>query len=126
MRSKSQCLLLMFVLLSYQLLSADEVADLPLALNGLDPVSLLAGSETDGKLDLIASDGYYRYQFSDEANLRLFNADQDHYKIQNEFCPVVPQFSVNPALYAVHDGKIYAFASSSCVSTFKAQPDSFL
>ena len=126
MRSISHCLLLLSVLLFNQLLSADEVTDLPLALNGLDPVSLLEGSETAGMTNLMAGDGHYRYQFSNEANLQLFNANQENYRIQNEFCPVFPQASVNPALYAVHDGKIYAFAMSSCVSTFQAQPDSFL
>ena len=48
------------------------------------------------------------------------------YAIQNDTCPVVAGAPVDPALFAVHDGKIYAFASAECVQLFKDHPRAYL
>jgi YHS domain-containing protein len=41
-------------------------------------------------------------------------------------CPVAPGIPGISSLYAVHDGKIYIFATSGCIDAFKSNPDSYL
>ncbi|PCH60338.1 MAG: hypothetical protein COC19_06055 [SAR86 cluster bacterium] len=126
MNAISKYLLLLSVLLTYNVLNAQEDAMLPLVLDGLDPVLLIEGVEAYGEEDLIATDGHYQYRFASAENLQLFNAAKSRYGIQNEFCPVVPGVGVNPAMYALHQGEIYLFAGAGCVTTFKANPESFV
>jgi YHS domain-containing protein len=38
----------------------------------------------------------------------------------------VPGAPNDPDLWAVHDGKIYLFATPGCVAQFEADPESFL
>ncbi len=48
------------------------------------------------------------------------------YKLQNDTCLMVPGTAVDPALFAVHDKRIYAFAASQCVEEFKKRPAEFV
>jgi YHS domain-containing protein len=38
----------------------------------------------------------------------------------------VPRAPVDPGLFAVHDGRIYAFATEDCVREFAADPTRFV
>lgn len=107
--------------------NATETADgAALALEGLDPVLLTEGHEELGKPEIIEEHGDYRYQFVSEPTRARFAADPERYGVQNSTCPVVPGAAVNPDLYAVHDGRIYLFASRPCIESFSENPQSFL
>ena len=106
--------------------SDDSESTAPLALAGLDPVHLVEGREEMGKPEIVMESGGMRYQFVSEPSRSTFEADPQRYVIQNETCPVVPGAPIDPSLVAVHEGKVYAFASPACVASFQADPDSFL
>ena len=46
--------------------------------------------------------------------------------MQNDTCLVVPGESSDPLLFAVHDERIYLFATSACIVSFRVTPDIFL
>jgi YHS domain-containing protein len=96
-----------------------------LALNGLDPVLLIEGREEMGKPEIVASRGPYRYQFVSEPNRARFDREPEKFSIQNSTCPIVPGAPVDPALFAVHEQRIYAFATAQCVEEFKSRPADF-
>ena len=97
-----------------------------LALNGLDPVLLVEGREEMGKPEIVASAGPYRYQFVSEPNRARFAAEPARFSIQNDTCLMVPGAAVDPALFAVHEKRIYAFADSQCIEEFKKRPADFV
>jgi YHS domain-containing protein len=97
-----------------------------LALNELDPVLLVEGREEMGKPEIVASAGPYRYQFVSEPHRARFAAEPARFSIQNDTCLMVPGTAVDPALFAVHDKRIYAFAASQCVEEFKKRPAEFV
>jgi YHS domain-containing protein len=97
-----------------------------LALRGLDPVLLVAGQEEMGKPEIIADHEGYRYQFVSEPNRVKFQAEAERYSIQNDSCPVVPGAPVDPSRFAVHQGRIYGFATDDCIAQFKQRPTDYL
>ena len=97
-----------------------------LALRGLDPVLLVSGREEMGKPEIVAVHKGSRYQFVSEPDRAQFMADPQTFAIQNDTCPVVAGAPVDPSLFAVHAGKIYAFGTSECVQQFKARPTEFV
>lgn len=97
-----------------------------LAIKGFDPIHLVAGREEAGKPDIFTDHKGYRYRFASEANRRTFTADPKRYSIQNDSCLVVPGAPLDATLFAVHQGRIYGFATPDCVVEFKARPDSFV
>ncbi|MEM7052612.1 MAG: cytochrome P460 family protein [Acidobacteriota bacterium] len=97
------------------------------AIEGLDPVVLLTtGEEELGKAEIVEDHGAFRYQFVSEPSRRRFAEDPKRYAFQNRTCPVVPGAPVQSNLFAVHDGKLYGFASEGCIGEFLANPDEFL
>lgn len=105
---------------------AEEHDEGALAVGGLDPVLLTEGREEMGKPEIVEVHGAYRYQFVSEPTRARFAEDPGRFSIQNETCPVVPGTPTNPRLFAVHEGKIYTFATEGCVAEFKADPDLFV
>lgn len=105
---------------------APAAASTTLALRGLDPVLLTDGREEMGKPEIVASHAGYRYQFVSEPNRAKFAADPARFSIQNDTCPVVPGAPIDPAIFAVHDARIYAFAMTDCLERFKAGPSEFV
>jgi YHS domain-containing protein len=97
-----------------------------IAIRGLDPVQLVEGREEMGKPEIVADHGGYRYQFVSEPSRVKFAADPARYAIQNTSCLVVPGAAIDPALFAVHQTRIYAFATPDCVAQFKAKPDAYV
>lgn len=97
-----------------------------LALGGLDPVELTAGSDEMGKAEIIAVRNNLRYQFVSEPNRRAFAENPERFSVQNDTCPVVPGAPARPDLFAVHEGKIYIFASENCIREFQESPETFL
>jgi len=97
-----------------------------LALRGLDPVMLVTGQEEMGKPEIIADHEGYRYQFVSEPNRVKFQADVERFSIQNDTCPVVAGAPVDPSRFAVHEGRIYGFATDNCIVEFKQRPTDFV
>jgi len=105
--------------------SPNAAAATTLALKGLDPVALVDGREEMGKPEIVATNGGLRYQFVSEPNRVRFTADPAKFSIQNTTCLVVPGAPIDPSLFAVHNHRIYAFATGDCVERFKSQPESY-
>jgi YHS domain-containing protein len=55
-----------------------------------------------------------------------FAANPARFSIQNDLCLVVPGAPIDPAKFAVHDGRIYGFATDDCVAQFKSAPENYL
>jgi hypothetical protein len=106
--------------------TASGVAEQRRALGGLDPVLLVEGRSELGKPEIVATHEGYRYQFVSEPSRAQFAEDPERFSIQNETCPVVAGAPVDPAIFAVHEQRIYAFATDDCVTQFEASPSSFL
>jgi YHS domain-containing protein len=98
----------------------------PLAIGGLDPVLLVTGQEEKGKSEIVADHKGYRYQFVSEPHRATFASNPQQYAIQNDTCPVVAGAPIDPSLFAVHEGKIYALATPDCVQQFKARPTEYV
>ncbi len=97
-----------------------------LVLAGLDPVLLLDGREELGKPEIVAVHEGYRYQFLSEPSRKRFADDPERYSIQNDSCLVVRGAPNDPELWAVHEEKIYLFATPGCVQQFEASPLTYL
>lgn len=102
-----------------------NAADPVLALNGLDPVALIAGQELPGRENLTQSRKGYLYRFATEENLKKFEADPARNEIQMDgACARMGPASGagDPARWMVYSGRIYVFASDACRKSFAADP----
>lgn len=96
-------------------------------LRGLDPVHLTAGEEIPGDPRFALDHDGWRYHFASAESRARFEADPDRYRIQGDGqCPVVPSAAVDPAIFAVHEGRIYAFATEACVEHFRRDPGYYI
>lgn len=103
----------------------------PLAvLEGLDPVLLVDGKKEMGKESIDFEHNNYRYVFVDEANRKTFMENPNRYQIQNDGrCSAMSGSapgSGNPDYFAVHQGRIYIFASQMCRASFVEKPENYL
>ena len=105
---------------------AQEASGPPVALDGLDPVLLVGGHAELGKPEIVMSHGGFTYQFVSEPTRAKFESDPARYAFQNATCPVVPGAALDPRLFAVHEGRLYGFASQNCVDQFEAEPEIYL
>lgn len=95
----------------------------------IDPVELVAGRETPGNEAITAERYQYRYLFASEQNRDEFQKHPEKYEIQlGGACGRMGLLtgSGDPDRYAVHDGRIYLFASDSCRKTFLLDPAAVL
>ena len=98
-------------------------------LRGLDPVELAQGVEKKGVDAWTLDHGGSRYLFATEANLRAFETDPARFEIQlGGACGRMGPGSGrgSPSRFAVHDGRIYVFASDQCREAFLKAPEKFL
>jgi YHS domain-containing protein len=100
--------------------------ELPLALRGLDPVALVEGKAEPGNSETFATAGPYRYRFASAENRERFLAEPARYSIRNDTCVVFPGAPIDPGIFAVHESRLYSFATSDCVSQFTADPGAFV
>lgn len=101
--------------------AADEAGEA--VLRGLDPVLLVAGEEKPGDPRFTIERDGWRYLFAGAETRDRFAADPERYAIQGDGqCPVVPSAEANPAIFAVHEGRIYTFASEACIEHFRQDP----
>ena len=96
------------------------------ALSGFDPVALSEGREIEGKEAIAVDHQGYRYWFASKKNRKKFEKAPDLYRIQNQYCPVEPTAPALPDLFAVHDKKIYIFATPGCIEDFEAAPETYI
>ncbi len=98
------------------------------AIEGLDPVMLAQGKETQGELNISVTRGQFRYLFANDANKAAFERDPSRYEIQlNGACARMgAPVGGNPDLYTVHKGRIYIFGSENCKKLFVAAPEKYL
>jgi putative intracellular protease/amidase len=104
---------------------ADGPADkASLALDGFDPVLLVAGKEVKGKPATSLTRGGFRYLFVDEANKAKFEKDPERYEIQFQGrCAVHRGAPGRPDVFTVHKGRIYCFACEDCREAFRQAPE---
>lgn len=101
----------------------------PLAVRGLDPVELCQGRETPGRADLETERAGYTYRFASPATRTTFQDDPARYEIQmGGGCARMGPLSGrgDPARFAVHDQRIYIFASDACRKGFLADPAGYI
>lgn len=98
------------------------------ALEGLDPVLLAQGKETQGEMKITVTSGRLRYYFASEANKATFESDPQRYGIQlDAHCARMgAPTRGNPDLFAVYKNRIYIFGSEECKKNFVASPDDYL
>lgn len=91
----------------------------------VDAVALAHGTEVAGKEDLYTDRYGFRYRFSTPENKTAFDAAPERYEIQlGGACGKMGPLSGTGStkLYAVHEGRLYVFASEGCRSTFLKDP----
>ncbi len=104
-------------------------AEEPLGTLKVDPVALITGNEVPGQETLALEYQHYRYLFANEENLAKFKKDPSRYEIQlGGACGSMGVLSGRgtPDLFAVHDSKIYIFASEGCRERFLSMPEQLL
>jgi YHS domain-containing protein len=98
------------------------------ALDGLDPVLLVAGKEVPGKSAFSVTRGDFVYLFSTADTKATFESDPSRYEIQlGGLCARMGKTTGgNPSDFVVHEGKIYIFGSDACHKKFQAEPAKYL
>jgi putative intracellular protease/amidase/YHS domain-containing protein len=119
------CLLLLFCCFSINVVAQGENA--VVSLEGLDPVSLVQGSEVKGNANINVVRGRLKYLFSSEKTKKEFEASPELYEVQNNGqCPLMPGVQGDPDLWQVYKGKIYLFGSPMCRNRFRSSPETIL
>lgn len=114
-----------------------------ITIEGLDPVRLTAGEEVQGRMEFQADHEGLRYLFADSDSRATFLKAPARYAVQlGGICarmgPIREVYSSNPPVngppvrtgihenWAVHDGRIYLFATMECRKAFLADPAPYL
>lgn len=95
----------------------------------VDAVELIAGREVKGDPAFAVQRGAYTYQFANAANKAAFEKSPDKYEFQfGGACARMGPLSGagSAGIYAVHNGKLYAFASEQCKAAFLKAPEKLL
>lgn len=95
------------------------------ALKGLDPVALAQGREVAGDPARTADHGDITYAFESDESKQRFLAEPDRFAIQfGGACARMGPLSgkCSQDRFAVHDGRIYVFASDACRAGFLKDP----
>jgi putative intracellular protease/amidase len=101
---------------------APSAATPPLALKGLDPVSLVEGKEFPGRAALRTQHGKFTYAFATKGHLEQFLADPQRYAIQGEGkCLHMPQMQGDPSVFKVVEGRIYLAANQGCLGALQGE-----
>jgi YHS domain-containing protein len=113
----------------FALVVGGAVAGEPAGTLKVDPVELIRGNEVAGRPELAATHYRFRYLFANETNKAEFEEHPEQFEIQlGGACARMGALSGTGQtdLYAVHEGKIYIFASEACRHTFLDDPDRVL
>ncbi len=106
---------------------AASTAPAPLALRGLDPLSVIERHPQPGEERFASTHGRLRYQFASAENKAKFDADPERWALQLDGrCAMMPGVLTDGAIHAVHDGRLYALGSAGCKSEFLSDPARYL
>ncbi len=107
---------------------AQTSVEAAIPLEGLDPVLLVQGKETQGDDKFSVTRGRFRYLFASAESKAQFEREPGRYEIQlgGTCARMGPSTEGNPDLFAVHKGRIYLFGSPECAKAFKAAPEKYL
>lgn len=97
-------------------------------LEGLDPVLLTRGKESQGDEQFSLTRGRFRYLFSGAETRAAFEREPTRYEIQlgGTCARMGPTVQGNPDLFWVYKERIYLFGSEACVKMFKDAPEKYL
>lgn len=125
---KSKTLLLTWLLALSLSLYAQSAPPVVEVLDGLDPVLLAQGKETQGELQIAVTRGQFKYLFANAENKAAFEKDPARYEIQlGGYCARMgAPVTGNPNLFTVHQGRAYIFGSEDCKKLFEAAPGKYL
>jgi hypothetical protein len=117
--------LIVLLALPIRLPAQDQTVEL---YDGLDPVELLAGREVPGDDSITAVHAGYKFLFASATNRSTFEKDSARYEPANGgTCARMGPLTMGvPALFAVHEGRIYLFGSGDCRKAFTAAPTKYL
>ncbi len=94
-----------------------------------DPVALTQGHEISGRDSLAVDRPPYLYRFASDESKAAFERDPERFEVQmGGACGRMGPLSGagSSERYAVHEGRIYVFASDSCKATFLKAPADFI
>ncbi len=118
--------LLLVLTLAFPLGGQTETAAKP-ALGGLDPVSVVQGSPQAGEERFSSVHGRFRYVFASAANKEAFDRDPQRWGFQLDGnCAMMPGTFADGQTFAVHNGRLYAFGSGHCKTSFLADPARYI
>lgn len=95
----------------------------------VDPVELVAGQEVPGKLELTIERDGFAYLFATPQNKALFENDPTKFEVSDGgACGLMGPLSGmgDARRYAVHEGRIYLFASDGCRAGFLKEPGKYI
>lgn len=91
----------------------------------VDPVELVAGREVPGKPELVIEREGFEYRFATPQNKAAFEKEPEKFEVADGGAcgSMGPLSGLGDARrYAVHDGRIYFFASDGCRARFLKEP----
>ena len=111
--------ILLLLLAPLPLLYAQEASTFQLALGGLDPVTVIQGNPRQGEEKLASVHGRFRYFFTSAENKAAFDSDPDRWAYRYDGnCATMRGVQTDGSLWAVHDGRLYAFGTPTCKAQF--------
>lgn len=100
------------------LFAQGDPAPLP-ALGGLDPVTVIQGAPRQGEEKLASVHGRFRYLFASAENKAAFDADPERWAYRYDGnCAAMRGVQTDGGIWAVHDGRLYAFGTPTCKAEF--------
>lgn len=108
-------------------LYAEEAPASQLALEGLDPVTVIQGQPRQGEERFSSTHGRFRYRFASAENKATFDRDPSRWAFQLDGnCAMMPAQQADGNLWGVHEGRLYAFGSPHCKTQFLSDPERYL
>jgi len=125
---KALCLFLSLALFAATFpLAAAEPPAVPLALQGLDPVTVIEGEPRPGSERFASVHGRFRYLFVTAESKALFDRTPDRWAFQLDGrCAMMPGVAADGTLHTVYQGKLFGFGSEGCKSSFLEDPARYL
>lgn len=125
---KAFCLFLSLALFAATFpLAAAEPPAATLALQGLDPVTVVEGQPLPGSERFASVHGRFRYLFVTAESKAVFGRDPDRWAFQlGGRCAMMPGVAADGTIHAVYQGKLYGFGSEGCKVGFLQDPNRYL
>ena len=98
-----------------------------LALDGNDPIRLIAGQKVKGKPEISSVAGRFKYQFESQATKKTFDSNPSRYGIQLDGkCTMSAGMDGLMSLAQVKNGRIYVSGAEMCFAAFRDQPATYV